>query len=285
MLKNYPIKALCEIPKVLKEIALPPKKLFIRGELPDPSFIRLAVVGSRKYTPYGKEACKRLITGLKNYPVCIVSGLALGIDSIAHEAALENGLPTMAVPGSGLDEDIIYPYSHVGLVKRILDKGGCMLSEYKGNERSAPWMFPQRNRIMAGLSKAILVIEAQQKSGTMITARLATEYNRDVLTVPGSIFSKMSEGTNFLLRMGATPIRDSKDILEALGIACEEKKENNFDDCSEEEIAVIKLLDIPKTREEICEELDISAKDLASILTILELKDVIKESAGKIYLA
>lgn len=285
MLRKYPIKNLENLPSPLEEIPDPPKKLSIRGKLPDKSFILLAVVGSRKYTPYGKEVCQKIISGLKNYPICIVSGLALGIDSIAHETALENNLPTIAVPGSGLDEDVLYPSSHLNLAERILTKGGCLISEYENNEKAATWTFPQRNRIMAGISKAVLVIEAEKQSGTMITARLATEYNRDVLAIPGSIFSKMSEGTNFLLKMGATPINNSEDVLEALGITSLEKKENNFSDCSKEEIEILKILNIPKSREEICETLNISAQKLAGILTILELKDLIKENAGKIYIA
>lgn len=288
VLSNFPIKKLSEneIPPELLEIAEPPKKIFVRGNIPDDSFIRLAVVGSRKYTPYGKEACRKLILGLRGYNICIVSGLALGIDSIAHEAALEAGLPTIAIPGSGLEQKVLYPHSHAGLAKRILEKGGCLLSEYEENQEAAPWTFPQRNRIMAGISKATLVVEAEKKSGTMITARLATEYNRDVLAVPGSIFSRTSEGTHLLIRLGATPISTSEDILEALGIIQEKKvdQEKLFEDCDEEEIIILKLLDAPKTREEICEALDISAQKLNSSLTMLEIKGLIKENSGKIYL-
>ena len=288
MLSNFPIKKLEDeyIPSELFEIAEPPRKIFIRGTIPDPSFIRLAVVGSRKYTPYGKEACKKLILGLRGYNIVIVSGLALGIDSIAHEAALEAGLPTMAIPGSGLSQSVLYPHSHANLAKRILEKGGCLLSEYEQDQEAAPWTFPQRNRIMAGISKAVLVIEAEKKSGTMITARLATEYNRDVLAVPGSIFSKTSEGTHLLMKLGATPISSSEDILEALGIIEEEKvkQEKLFDDCNQEELDILKILDSPKTKEEICETLNISTQKINSTLTMLEIKGLVKESVGKIYL-
>src|SRR3989344_4788228 len=190
MLDDYPISELAKEswPKELLEIPQPPETLYIRGKLPAPEFVRLCVVGSRKYTPYGREACEKLIGELRGHPVCIVSGLALGIDRIAHEAALKAGLPTIAVPGSGLDIEVIYPKSNLGLAKDILKHGGCLLSELPPKEKATTWTFPQRNRIMAGLSRAVLIIEAEQKSGTLITSRLATEYNRDVLTVPGSIF-------------------------------------------------------------------------------------------------
>ena len=145
MISNFPIKKLEDeyIPSELFEIAEPPRKIFIRGTIPDPSFIRLAVVGSRKYTPYGKEACKKLILGLRGYNIVIVSGLALGIDSIAHEAALEAGLPTMAIPGSGLSQSVLYPHSHANLAKRILEKGGCLLSEYEQDQEAAPAASPR----------------------------------------------------------------------------------------------------------------------------------------------
>ncbi len=285
MLEKYPIRTLDKIPKVLEEIPDAPKQLFIRGTLPDESFIRLAVVGSRKYTPYGKEAVKKLISGLRGYPVTIVSGLALGIDSIAHEEALANNIKTIAIPGSGLGERAISPQSHLQLAKRILDADGCLLSEYDRDQLAAPWTFPQRNRIMAGISKAVLVIEAEKKSGTMITARLATEYNRDVLAVPGSIFSSSSEGIHLLIRLGATPISSSEDILEALGLATIPNEAKNYEDCSAEEVELIKFISSPKSREEICDSLNTSAQKLGSLLTILELKGIIKESMGKIYLS
>lgn len=287
MLEKYPTKQLGEIPKVLKQIPEPPKKLYIRGNLPDESYIKLAVVGSRRFTPYGKEACKKLILGLRGYPVCIVSGLALGIDGIAHEAALEAGLPTIAIPGSGLGEMNLYPASHANLAKRILEKNGCLLSEYEEGEKAATWTFPQRNRIMAGLSKAVLVVEAEKKSGTMITARLATEYNKDVFAIPGSIFSKTSEGTHLLIRLGATPISSSEEILDALDIVRGDRvnQEKLFEDCSAEEMQIINEISSPKSREEICEALLISAQKLNSMLTLLEIKGVIKESFGKIFLA
>src|SRR3989344_3312525 len=177
-----------EFPPLLDEIPDPPKKLNCAGNLPYPENKILCIVGARKFTSYGKEACEELIKGLRGYPITIVSGLALGTDSIAHRAALANNLQTVAIPGSGLNPDILYPRSHLRLAEEIIENGGGLLSEFDDDFRATLWSFPQRNRIMAGISHAVFVIEAEIKSGTLITSRLATEYNRDVLTLPGSIF-------------------------------------------------------------------------------------------------
>ncbi|MES3005459.1 MAG: DNA-processing protein DprA, partial [Patescibacteria group bacterium] len=131
----------------------------------------LCVVGSRQYTSYGKELCISLIKSLAGRPVIIISGLALGIDGIAHQTALDVGLPTIAVPGSGLHPNVLYPRSHLHLAEKIIEKGGLLASEYEPQIRASPWSFPMRNRIMAGLSHAVLIIEAEENSGTLVTAR------------------------------------------------------------------------------------------------------------------
>jgi DNA processing protein len=215
--KNMPQNELREMLPQLLEIPQPPEELYIVGELPK-DHIYVSVVGSRRYTDYGQRCCRELILGLRGKPVAIVSGLAYGIDQIAHRSAMDAKLPTIAIPGSGLDPSALYPRGHTQLAEEILYNGGCLLSELEPFEKAAPWTFPQRNRIMAGISRAVLIIEAEEKSGTLITARLATEYNRDVLAVPGSIFSATSAGTNFLLRQGATPITCANDLLQALGL-------------------------------------------------------------------
>src|SRR5574344_927429 len=210
MLKDFEIEILENenIPEMLREIPDCPDKLYIKGKLPSQDSKLLCVVGSRKYTSYGKDVCEKLISGLRGYDITIVSGLALGIDSIAHKTALDSGLKTIAVPGSGLDESVLYPSTHKQLAEKILENGGALISEFEPNFRATPYSFPQRNRIMAGISHAVLVIEAETKSGTLITSKFATEYNRDVLTVPGSIFSKNSEGPNMLIRLGATSTKN-----------------------------------------------------------------------------
>lgn len=222
---SFPISDLpaAEFPPLLAEIPQPPKTLNYRGALPSPELKLLAVVGSRKYTTYGKQVVDHLIGGLAGFPVGIVSGLALGIDSLAHEAALKNDLYTLAVPGGGLNDKVIYPASHKRLAMRILEAGGGLLSEYEPDFSATTWSFPQRNRIVCGMCYGTLLIEAAEKSGTLITARLASDYNRELMVVPGDIFSKNSRGVHQFLKLGATPVTTSEDILYALGIDPEDR--------------------------------------------------------------
>lgn len=205
-------------PPLLREIPQPPSALNYRGVLPPADMKLITVVGSRKYSTYGKQVVEHLISGLSSYNVGIISGLALGIDSLAHESALRHGMYTLAVPGSGLNADVIYPASHKPLARNILDSGGGLLSEFEPSFRATMWSFTQRNRIMAGMAHATLVIEAGEKSGTLITARMAADYNRELLVVPGSIFSENSIGAHQFLKLGATPVTHAKDILYVLGI-------------------------------------------------------------------
>jgi len=289
MLKIFEIETLKgeEIPEMLREIPDCPKKLYIQGNLPNPETKILCVVGSRKYTQYGKDACEKLISGLRGYDITIVSGLALGIDGIAHKAALDAGLKTIAVPGSGLHESVLYPSSNKQLAEKILENGGALISEFEPKFHATPYSFPQRNRIMAGLSHAVLVIEAEIKSGTLITSKFATEYNRDVLTVPGSIFSKNSEGPNMLIRLGATPVRTSEDILEALGFKIDEEPKNlelKYADCSEDEMFVVKILSEPMTKDDLIRKLKMPISKINIILSIMEIKGLTKESMGEIRL-
>ena len=164
-----------KFPKALLEIPQPPEDLWIIGELPSENLICLCVVGSRRNTAYGREACEKIIAGLKGYPIVIVSGFAMGIDTIAHKKALQVGLKTLVFPGSGLSDEAMYPKSNVRLIREVVEKGGCLISEFEPDFKATQWSFPMRNRLMAGISKAVLIIEAQEKSGTLITARLTTE--------------------------------------------------------------------------------------------------------------
>ena len=276
-----------DFPPLLNEISDPPPFLYIEGDLPDPIENKyLAVVGARKNSSYGKEALLKLISGLRGYPIVIVSGLAIGIDSIAHEAALENNLRTVAVPGSGLNEDVLYPASNRNLAKKILKNDGALISEFEPNFRATPYSFPQRNRIMAGISHAVLVIEAEKKSGTLITARLALDYNRDVLTVPGSIFSKMTEGPHYLIKNGATPITESKDILETLGFATENIPKNlelEMENCSPEEKKILNMLNEPLQRDELIRKTALPANAVNALISMLEIKGLISERGGEIH--
>lgn len=207
-----------QFPSLLREIPQVPSSLNYRGVLPPADMQLVAVVGSRKYSTYGKQVVEHLIAGLQGFNIGIVSGLALGIDSLAHEAALRHGLYTLAVPGSGIDDSVIYPASHKGLARKILEHNGGLLSEFEPTFTATKWSFTQRNRIMAGISHATLMIEATEKSGTLITARMATDYNRELLVVPGNIFSGNCAGTHQFLKLGATPVTHAHDILYALGI-------------------------------------------------------------------
>lgn len=269
-------------PKGLREIPKPPKTLYIRGTLPPESVVYLAVIGSRAATSYGKAVCEKLIEGLAGYPICVVSGLALGMDGIAHQKALDVGLATLAFPGSGLAENAISPVTHAALAKKIVANGGALLSEFEPEFQATIWSFPQRNRLIAGIARAVLIIEAKEKSGALITARLALDYNRDVLAVPGSVFSDNSRGTNALIRGGATVVLESGDILCALGFAVNTTQTNaeKLHDCSPEEIKVLKLLYEPKTRDDLIREMNMPTADAQTMLSTMEIKGVIIEEAG-----
>lgn len=304
---SYEIKALGEEywPKGLSEIPEPPEKLWYAGQLPDLERKWLCVVGSRKFSSYGKEAVEYLVGGLAGYPITIVSGLALGIDAVAHRAAIKNNLPTIAMPGSGLHPKALHPQSNVDLAHDIIATGGALISEMAPEEKASLmthntaekkvfWSFPRRNRLMVGASDTVLVIEAGFKSGTLITARLASDYNRELLTVPGSIFTSTSEGSNMLLKLGAAPARNPEDILEALHLdststlalpLAKGKGENtDYSDCSDGEKKIIELLSEPIERDELIRTSGMAAGEVQTILTLLEMKGYIQEVLGEIRL-
>ena len=269
-----------DFPPLLNEIPDPPKKLYVRGTLPSTDLAWLAVVGSRAMSHYGRQACEHLIKGLRGYPVVIVSGLAFGVDAAAHKAALDAGLFTVAVPGSGLDWDVLYPRANVGLAREILKAGGALLSEFEPRLKAADYTFPQRNRIMVGLSRATLVIEAKERSGSLITARLATDYNRELLVVPGSIFSTESRGTHQFLKLGATPVTEPEDILRALGIKAEKDAGAVPKDLSDAEIRVLQILETPVPRDVLVDELELPISEVNILLSTMEIKGLIVEELG-----
>lgn len=276
-----------EFPKALLEIPQPPEDLWIIGDLPAEKLIYLCVVGSRKFTSYGKDACEKIIAGLKGYPIAIVSGFAMGIDTIAHKKALQIGLKTLVFPGSGLSDEAMYPKTNIRLIREVVDSGGCLISEFEPDFKATQWSFPMRNRLMAGLSKATLVIEAEERSGTLITARLTTEYNRDLLAVPGSIFSSSSKGTNKLIRQGATPVTSAEDVLGALGFELEKnetKQAQLFEDLSPEEKNVMKILREPMPRDELIRAMKVPTQNANAILSVMEIKEIVKEEMGEIRL-
>jgi DNA processing protein len=272
-----------DFPLRLKEIPQVPVSLYVRGILPDLDTLCLAVVGSRNYSNYGKQVVEYLISGLKGYNIAIISGLALGIDGLAHKAALDAGLYTLAVPGSGIHDSVIGPRTNYQLAHHILESGGGLLSEFEPTFHATPWSFPQRNRIMVGLSHAVLVIEASEKSGTLITARLTVDYNRDLLVVPGNIFSENSSGPHQFLKLGATPVTAPEDILEALHIEIGTKLPKTASTFSSSEEKVLAALTEPRDRDALIRILTIDTQEANILLMSMELNGHIHESNGVFY--
>jgi len=274
-----------EYPPGLLEIPDIPESLHYVGAPLPKDALYLCVIGARTHTSYGADACDKLIRGLAGSGIIIVSGLALGTDSIAHRSAMKAGLRTVAFPGSGLGERVLYPATNLSLAKEILAAGGTLVSEFKPDFKATLWSFPRRNRLMAGLCRATLMIEAAEKSGTLITARLALDYNREVLAVPGPITSPASLGPNLLIKQGAVPITRSEDILEIFGLkqgALFAGREAGFENLSAEEKAIMEFLAEPLSRDALLELVGKEAHEVNSILSAMEIKGLIKEEYGEI---
>ncbi len=271
-----------DFPSRLKEIPKPPKQLFVRGEILPCDDVAIAIVGARKHTSYGKQVAYDFAYDLAKNGVTIISGLALGIDSEAHKGALAGGGRTIAVLGSGIDDKSIYPYSHKSLAEQVI-LNGALISEYEPGTPALPYQFPERNRIVSGLSIGVLIVEAKEKSGSLITAKLALEQNKDIFSIPGQIFSPMSKGTNKLIQQGAKLVTKAKDILEELefsGIEIKEEEEN----FSEDEKNILKLLENEALHtNEIIKTSKMPASSVLTNITILEMKGVIKDTGGNIY--
>lgn len=266
-----------------------PAKLYIGGELPEVTLDEygratpriLTVVGSRKYTTYGKLAIEKLIGELAGVPVVILSGLALGIDGIAHEAALKHNLQTVAIPGSGLDTKVLYPKSHLQLAEAIVESGGGVVSEFPPEMEAVQWTFPARNRIMAALADAVLVVEATDKSGTLITARQALELGRDIGAIPGDIFSDSSMGTNMLIKEGAYMIRNSDDLYDLLHLPKQNRQESNHE-LTDTEKMILDYLSEPMEKDMLLLKSDMPTDQFLMVLTSLEMKGCIQETFGEV---
>lgn len=271
-----------EWPIQLGEIPQVPERLWIRGSMPAPETKLLAVVGSRALTHYGQQACESLIAGLAGYPISVVSGLALGADACAHKAALRAGLHTIAIPGSGLDDSAISPRTNLGLAQDILAAGGALIAEHEPLYKPHPYDFPSRNRLMVGMSDAVLMIEAGQKSGTLITARLAVDYNRELLSVPHRIGDPHAFGPHLFIRLGAALVTDPLHILEALKIPPRETGQHGEPprDLEDAEVAIWRMLEEPMTRDEILRANTDTAGEALTALVSLELRGLIKEEFG-----
>ena len=211
-------------PPLLRHIFDPPPVLYAQGNLEILTRDCFAVVGTRLHTDYGKRSAQDLTRSLARAGFVIVSGLAAGVDSLAHLAALEESVPTIAVLGGGLAEHRIYPPQNKKLAQRIVESGGVLLSEHEPDTRAQLFTFPKRNRIISGMSKGVLVVEGDIKSGTMITAKSALDQGREVFAVPGPIYSSKSEGTNYLIQKGAKLVSKAEDILEEYGVYLQSTK-------------------------------------------------------------
>lgn len=276
-------------PRLLLEIPAPPPILYYQGELNGEIKNRLAVVGSRKHSAYAEKATAELLPPLIEAGIEIVSGLALGVDSLAHQTTLNHQGKTLAVLGSGLNPANIYPWSNRRLAENIITSGGALISEFPPDTPPYKQNFPQRNRIISGLCQATLIVEAKDKSGALITANFALEQNREVLAVPGNIFSEFSAGPNKLIKAGAKTITAAEDILEVFKIespaepAKEKlKKRTHYQPENIIEAAVYNLIKQAGERAEKIttdEIIKISKLDIATInstLSILEIKGVAK---------
>ena len=265
-------------PPLLKRIPQPPKILYCMGDANalfyEPA---IAIVGTRRATRYGLDTARTLARDTSSAGIAVVSGLALGIDAQAHTGALEGRAPTIAVLGSGLHH--IVPTTNYQLALRIMRAGGAVVSEFEPNMPAESWTFPQRNRIIAGLSGATIVVEAPEKSGALITARFALDFNRDVGAVPGEIISIHSIGTNQLLRDGAALIRSVADIAQLIGM----EEAPALDNGNESDNNLLQCLDPPADAAALAASSPLPAAELMQTLTRLELAGRIKNKNGIFY--
>lgn len=272
-------------PSLLKEIFDPPIGLYVKGTLPSEDIPKVSIIGSRKCSEYGVHMAYKLSKDLGKENFAIISGMAKGIDTMAHKGAIDGKGKTIAVLGCGAD--ICYPSENRALYENIINNG-AIVSEYPPGTKPIPGFFPVRNRIISGLSSATIVIEAGKKSGTLITVDQALEQGRDVYAVPGNVNSKLSEGTNDLIKQGATLISTYKDVINALGIKEEQNKENltnyGIDLASEEKLVYDCISFEPITVDNLAVKLNINLQKIQYILTMLELKEYIQRLPGQRYI-
>jgi len=281
---------------MLKETPYPPKVLYIRGGLTvgtvdedvlskgqnAPPFKRITIVGSRQCSQYAKQVVDEICASLQGQPVSIVSGLARGVDTHAHTCALKYNLHTIAVVGSGLDDEVIYPHSNHRLAHQILKSGGALISEYEPRMRSQKWMFPARNRIMAGISDLVIIIEAKEKSGTLITSRLATDYNRDLMVIPNSIYSHYSKGSNELIKQGAYVYTKPEDIFHLLKLDFEECVTSKYTPTDNENFILTAIQSGHNKTQTILDTCpsQLTPSEVIQLLLNLEIENVIKRMDG-----
>jgi len=290
ILKQEGIKCITQLdddyPPLLKEIYDPPFCLFVRGDINNISN-PIAVVGPRKFSPYGKQITEELVSELTNYGVEIISGLAFGIDSIAHNSTLKSNGRTIAVLGSGINKKHISPVANVELSERIINSGGAIMSEYPPGGLASKYTFPRRNRIVAGISLGTLVIEATEKSGALITAQCALDNSREVFVVPQNITSRTSIGSNKLLKIGATPITEAADILNSLNLEYINKDiaKNKTISNSPTEAKIIECLSKePVHVDIIIKKTSLPSQTINSALILMEMNGIIKNMGSMMYI-
>lgn len=274
-------------PPLLKEIYNPPAVLCVRGNLQiTENEYAIAIVGTRKISPYGKQITPLLVRELAQSGIVIVSGLALGVDEYAHRATVDAGGKTIAVLGSGIDDRSIYPSANRVLARKIIESGGAIISELPLYSLPLKMHFPYRNRIIAGLSLGTVVVEADVQSGALITAKSALDFNRQVFAVPGSVYNKVSQGPNNLLKMGAKAVTQAKDVLEELNLeAVTEKLQARkiIADTPTEK----KLLDLlsqePTHINKLIKESGLPAPEVSSALTMMEIKGKVRNLGAMQY--
>ncbi|HMB26041.1 MAG TPA: DNA-processing protein DprA, partial [Patescibacteria group bacterium] len=274
-------------PQILKQIFSPPFILYYQGNIELLNSQCLATVGSRKITAYGQIACRQILEPLTKQDLTIVSGLALGVDALAHSICLENNSPTIAVLGSGLDPKNLYPATNRALAKGIVEKNGLLLSEFPLGTMPLKYNFPRRNRIISGLSQGVLVVEAAESSGALITAKFALEQNREIFAIPGQINHPLSEGTNKLIQNGAKLVQTAEDILEELNIKqlkSFQKNRQTIPDSAEEATILKHLENEPLHINEIIKRSGLTAKEVNSCLIVLEMKGLVKDTGNNNYM-
>jgi len=275
-------------PPRLSSIPEPPERLRVRGNLGPPGERRVAVVGSRVVDGYGAELTRGIVTGLARAGVCVVSGGAAGVDAAAHEAALGAGGRTIAVLGTGVD--IAYPAAHRALFDRIVEAGGALVSEYEDGTPGATWTFPRRNRIVSGMSEAVLVVRAGERSGALITASWATRQDIPVLAVPGDVREEGSAGPLALLRRGAKVAASAEDVLAAIGMTGQlglplTSEEGTPQDLAPREVAILETLGrVPRHADEVARAAGVAPGAALSALLVLELRGLCEQRPGHYFL-
>lgn len=274
-----------DFPRALKTIPDPPAAIFVRGAIPHDG-LRIAVIGTRGMTSYGKRCAETLVQQLQASQATVISGLAFGIDACAHRASLSCDIQTIAVVPSGVSDTSIMPQSHVKLAHEILYAHGTILSEHAPRTPTLPYLYLHRNRLISGLADATIVIEAGRQSGALTTAKLALEQGRDVLAVPGSIWSEASQGTNQLIKDGATPCTCVDDVWQAIGVRHAEHAARISTSriqfpMTEAESALLHFLTEPRSADDLVRLSNQSPSEIGSLLSILEIKGrVVQEEPG-----